>query len=169
MVLSEQEKLKQLKFYLGKFFLKVDPQLHKFFHEKLPKPSNVIAVGNNRFLRNLGAYYLLAFGRQTYRFVFDYEIVDTFLGNNVDPNEPQTFYDTTSKLLIIYHMANTMENKQLEPMVCHNMTQRKMEGLHTIVMMETELKQVATVATNLEYQTIYQNQSMRSSSRSQEL
>lgn len=148
LAIPEPEKKKILKHYLGRLAVGLTLETQRIFSEKFKKQGSVYAVGNPRFLRSVGCYLLLAFGMQKHRFVFSYELVDAFLGAKTvdeDPEENRVFYDTQTPLLVIYHMGNTMENRQLENMVCHTITQRHLEDKPTIVLSEVRLQKVEAV------------------------
>lgn len=154
--LTNDQKVAQLKFYLGKFFVRIPQELQDRFKGALPGYKSIVVRGDYRFLRCFGAYYLLAFGRKQYRFAYSYELIDTYLGN-VSIDEQATFSDIQSELLFLYHMVNTMENRQLEPMMCHNLTQRSLEGKKTVLLLEGELSMVQGVARTLGFAELGQN------------
>lgn len=141
--ISPEQKDRILRQYLGRFYGKVEPSVSALFSSEVSSACVVWAKGRPQFLRQIGACYLLKFGKLQYRFRLTYEIVDTFLGKTPDGSEgSETFYDTVSSYLILYHMGSTMENKQLQNMVCHTIAQRKLEGKPTLVLSEVSLPQV---------------------------
>jgi len=153
--ISDKERLIILKHYLGKFCCRIDPKVRKELSERITKPVSYYIRGTQDFLKQAACFYLLSFGQQQYRSLYTYEIVDLFLGNHQagDETEGQAFYDTETPLLIIYHMASTMENRQLENMTGHTITQRQLEGKQSLVLSECVLPKIEALTKELKWGT----------------
>lgn len=136
---------KILKSYLGKFSTPIPDKEIELFREHFKKRSPVFVVGKPEFLKRVGCYFLLEFGQVRWKFHYTYELVDVFLGND---EEEKTFYDDSVPFLILWHMKNTMANRQLEPMVLHTVSQRVLNKKPTLVLSESALPKVSAYFRN---------------------
>lgn len=143
-MIADDTKRKILKAYLGPFYGHVSEGEMEEFKRIYPTLKTTCVFCRKKIaLLKTGCYFLLAYGKQNYRFLYTYNLIDFFLKTAVSgEEEDQTFYDTTSGLLILYHMANTMENRQLENLVCHTLSQRFIEKKPTLFLSECALPQV---------------------------
>lgn len=144
MDISEEAKRKILKQYLGKFATKISAEEWASYKAANPKLVTIYKLASPEALKIFGACALLAHGKQSYRMYYSYELVDAFLGNKPLGQEEGdgTFYDSATPLLILYHSRNTMENRQLENMLCHCIERRALEGKVTVVLTEVSLPKV---------------------------
>jgi len=107
----------------------------------------------------MACYILMEWGWQKYRHLETYQLVDLFLQKG---EEVETFYDMEVPLLILYHMRGTMENKQLENLTCHTISQRNLLNLKTIVLAEVDLPQVESHYMELQLPVVKDNQKTQS-------
>lgn len=129
--------------YLGpQFSVNLNLDEVKGFRKVFPSLRSAFIQGRQRRLRALGCYHLLEWGWQKYRLLNSYQLVDMFLSTGQTEAEAESFYDIEVPLLVVYHMAGTMENRQLENLVSHTVSQRNIMGLKTIVMAEVDLPKV---------------------------
>lgn len=143
-MITDDVKRKILKVYLGNFYGSLSSEEVGKFKGMFPKMETVMVRDRSAVsLKKAALFHLLAFGKQSYRLLYTYNLVDFYLKTPVEgQDDEQTFYDTTSQFLIMYHMANTMENRQLENMVCHTLNLRLLERKPTLMLIESPLPQV---------------------------
>lgn len=132
---------KILKQYLGRFFVPFSEGTWEKMEKAFPKRTSTYVVGKRKFLLEVGCYFLLKWGRQIFRDHYSHELVDAYLGKKTldEAAEEGTFYDDALPFMIIYHMLGTMPNKQMEPMIIHNVSQRSLEHRITLVLCESRL------------------------------
>ena len=127
-----------LKHYLGaQYGVRLFPTDIAEFRKKFPRLRSAFIRARQPKLRAIGCYHLMEWGWQKYRHLFTYQFVDMYLSTGTPEGEGETFHDTETPLLLIYHMAGTMENKQLENLVAHTISQRNVLGLRTHILAET--------------------------------
>ncbi len=134
--LPKRDKLKILSSYLTKhFWIKVNQQEHEQFKKMYPKMGTFyVQKSNINDLRKVGAYFLLEWGQKQWRMSYSYDSVQAYISSNNVESENELFYDDKTPFLIVWHMAGTMVNKQLDPMNVHQLTKRYLEGLPTLIL-----------------------------------
>lgn len=147
-----------LKFYLGRFFVKIPAPLLGRLKSEVTDYGSVVATGDMSFLKCVGSYMLLTFGRKGHREMSTYDLIEVYLGRVEGEEEGSRFYDVETELLILTHLRATMENRQLENLVIHTMGQRALAGKHTLLLLEANLPQVQARAKELKFLVVDQRQ-----------
>lgn len=137
-LITKEEQKRILKQYLGIFYVKPDKELYGFLKSEKVELKDAMLYGTPSQLKTVALYYLLTFGRQNYTHMFTYDLVERFLGND----EEEGSFQEEAPFLILYHMRNTMPNKQLENMVNHLISRREIQGKVTVMLAESAVKEV---------------------------
>lgn len=131
---------KFLNHYLGFFWPRTIPTSEdaRFCAAKV-KNGDFYAEGPEEFLRIVGSYYLLNWGRKSWSLKRTYDFVEDYLDKQEEGGSLTT--DTEGTLCIL-HVKNTMNNKQLDNMVLHVLENRRIKGLATCFFAEERIKRV---------------------------
>ena len=129
-----------LRSYLGKFFVSISSEREALFKKKIKKLDTYYVVGDPVFLRQVGAFYLLAFGKQNYKSIISYDIMETLLGHTEEFGT--SFQEIGGPVLIVYHFKRTFVNKRLEDSLNHLIGYRIADGRKTLILTECPLKEV---------------------------
>lgn len=136
-LLTDEEKIKILQYYLGDFALYFDDEEESFFSDTIVNPDMCVLYSSDyNMLRKAVCYLLLkAERRLNYYYLKSNDILDKMLKDNDDPeNEDYNFKDLSEiQLLIIYHPRIWKKNRILWETLNYLLETRKIAGKATII------------------------------------
>lgn len=135
-MISTEEQLKILKYYLGFFYTPITKKEIQDFKKKYPVLKSCYINQNDSNLKKLGAYFLLLRGNEVYKLYHAYDIFNTYIGKD---SVNKDWLDLDTPLIFIYYSLFTESNKKLQDVIGHIISHRKFKNLITIVLSEIPL------------------------------
>ena len=140
-MISREDRIKLRNHYLRHYNTTFTKAELEIFRQELKFETSYIE-GDNLFLKKVACFFLLDFGKQIYRAVNSYEIVESHFGHGEELDESANiWYDTTTPLLIVHHFKETPDNKLLYSLIGYNVRRRDFLDKMTLVLSEVEIRE----------------------------
>lgn len=137
-----QTKKTILKSYLRGFSVPLTSEELDLFRETFTHFESTFVLGNASFLRKVGCFFLLHFGKKTYIKTDSYDIIEGYFGRLETDG---IWYDVSTPFLIIYHHKQTAGNSLQMDLISHILVRRSRAGKPTLILSETSLPDVEEV------------------------
>jgi len=136
----------QIQRYLGFFYVPLSSKQLKSFQKKVSFASAYVC-GDMRFIRKFGCAFLLAWGNLSYELKDAFFIVEDYFKRTKNKEFDDTlWFDSPYDVLIIRYLTKTLDNRLLEDMLNYILVTRHLDGKVTLILAESELKDVHRTA-----------------------
>lgn len=139
-MLSNVERAKIFKYYMGQYFVKPDKELYPEFQKAIQNGYNTqYCYGTRHLLLQCGLAYLdLNKVYQRHTQIFSYDLLNSFLHLDEDQYS-QIFYEYPEYPLVIYHPTGTTDNQRLLSLITHLYSYRSLQKQKTLILSENNI------------------------------
>lgn len=147
--MSEKKAYKDVcRWYLGHLFTKVTKEEVSLFDNTFKRTiKSRYFRGDNVYLKKLSVYFLMSKGKiLEYKYTTASEILASWLGKEDEEGISNRIHiDCSTPVLFIHNLRYYPPNKQLEMLLCQQISERSNRGLTTIFLDEEDLQEVRKV------------------------